>query len=117
MTRVIGLLIVVWQVAVTSVLAQTSEKVSIPVEGQRAVSGEIWLPSGGGTAPAVLVLHTAGGYVESFDAAFARALAEAGYVALAVNYGSREDRRREGWREASEKALLAVAHWLSPATR
>lgn len=49
------------------------------------VSGELYLPAKV-PAPAVFVLHTACGKVEAGDRAMAKTLAEAGFVAFAINY-------------------------------
>jgi dienelactone hydrolase len=98
----------VWQVAMTSAIATTRHQVSIPVQGERSLSGELFLPDGSRPAPAVLVLHTAAGYVETFDSASAQALATAGFVALAVNY----DSKRGAWAPGIDDDLVAVVKWL-----
>jgi carboxymethylenebutenolidase len=68
------------------VFAQQREEVEIAANGGRMLTGVLFLPEGGKPAPAVVVLHTAFGSVESFDEEFARALAMQGFVALAPNY-------------------------------
>jgi hypothetical protein len=49
------------------------------------VSGELYVPSKV-PAPGVFVLHTACGKIEAGDRAMAKTLAEAGFVAFAINY-------------------------------
>lgn len=100
--------------ALTPALAQTRQAVDIPVPGGRTLSAGLYAPEAGVPAPGVLVLHTRGGSVESFDSEFARALAKEGFVALAVNYlhpettggGSRL------WSPAITADLVAVSDWL-----
>jgi dienelactone hydrolase len=52
------------------------------------ISGELALPAKL-PAPAIFVLHTAWGRVHPADAAYARNLAAAGFVAFAINYPNR----------------------------
>jgi dienelactone hydrolase len=113
MVRLVLAILVAWGIAVTSALAETREQVSIPVQGQRTLLGEIFLPDGTGPTPAVIVLHTAYGSVETFDSDFARALAKAGFVALAVNYLHPEvTSGNRNWVPAITADLVAVTNWL-----
>jgi len=67
-------------------LAVQREEVEIAANGGRMLSGVLFLPEAPNPAPAVIVMHTAFGSVESFDEQYAEALAEQGFVALAPNY-------------------------------
>lgn len=62
-----------------------SHEVRIPVGEGRSLDGTMFVPAGPGLAPAVLVLHTRGG-LEAADLSYAAALAQAGFVSLAVHY-------------------------------
>jgi carboxymethylenebutenolidase len=53
--------------------------------GARSYSGDLFRPSGGGSFPAMLVLHTSIGLGEH-ELAYGRWLASQGYVALATDY-------------------------------
>ena len=61
------------------------QQVKIPLGGGHELSGAFFVPSASGPAAAVLVLHTRGG-MRKADVDYAAALAEAGFVSLAVSY-------------------------------
>jgi dienelactone hydrolase len=70
----------------TSAGAQKREHVEISLGDGRSLSGVLFAPQKPDPSPAVIVLHTAVGKVESFDEQYAQALAKEGFVALAPNY-------------------------------
>ncbi|MBI2988461.1 MAG: hypothetical protein HYY45_16995, partial [Deltaproteobacteria bacterium] len=61
------------------------QQVKIPIDGGYELSGAFFLPSASTPTAAVLVLHTRGG-MRKADVDYAAALAEAGFVSLAVSY-------------------------------
>ena len=62
------------------------EEVEVAVADGRRLTGVLFMPETAGPSPAVLVLHTAAGFVERADEDYARALAREGFVAFAPNY-------------------------------
>lgn len=103
----------IWLSILRPALAETREAVSIPVAGGRSLSAELYAPGTGAPAPAVLVLHTAFGSVESFDSDYARALAKEGFVALAINYLHAETAGGNRiWSPPITGDLVAVTNWL-----
>lgn len=61
------------------------QQVKIPLGGGHELSGTFFVPSVSAPAAAVLVLHTRGG-MRKADVDYAAALADAGFVSLAVSY-------------------------------
>ncbi|MBI2991568.1 MAG: dienelactone hydrolase family protein, partial [Deltaproteobacteria bacterium] len=61
------------------------QQVKIPLGGGHELPGTFFLPSASTPAAAVLVLHTRGG-IRQADVNYAAALAEVGFVSLAVDY-------------------------------
>jgi len=94
--------------------ADSPEAVTVPVSGGRTLAAQLYRPAGGAPAPAVLVLHTGFGSVETADAQYAADLAAAGFVALAVNYLHPEvtANRTRFWSPAITKDLVEVVDWL-----
>ena len=89
--------------------AETRREVSVAVDGE-SYAGVLCAPDAARPAPAVLVLHTSYGEVEPFDEDYARALAREGFVALAVNYMVRNERR---WSSAITRRLKGMVGWLA----
>lgn len=95
------------------VIADTRVAVDVPVSVGRSLSAELYSPGSGAPAPAVIVLHTAAGAVESFDSQYARALAKEGFVALAVNYlHAQTTGGTRIWAPGITDDLAAVTKWL-----
>ena len=70
----------------TAAHAQTREEVEVALPDGRKLSAVLYAPDKREPNPAVMVLHTAYGSVESFDDRYAQALAKEGFVALAPNF-------------------------------
>ena len=91
--------------------AQKREELEIPFTEGRQLSAVFYAPEKAERAPAVMVLHTAYGAVESFDDQYARALAKEGFVALAPNYIHPSHGNRF-WSPAVTRDMAAVVNYL-----
>lgn len=78
--------------------------VSVPTKASGNLSGTLYTPAASGPAPAILILHTAGGLSEA-DRLYARGLAEAGFVALTAPY-------QIGWVASVNQGLAEAVDWL-----
>jgi carboxymethylenebutenolidase len=85
-----------------SAAAETRQTIEIPLNGG-TMSAVMFVPAKM-PAPAVIVLHTAAGRVETADESFAAALAKEGFVAIAPNYTAND--RGRPWSPAITGALL-----------
>lgn len=102
-----------WLAISAAAIAETHETVDIPVADGRTLSAQLYAPGTGSAAPAVIVLHTKAGSVESFDSEYARSLAKEGFVALAVNYLHPEvTGGTRIWSPGITSDLSKVADWL-----
>jgi dienelactone hydrolase len=91
--------------------AQKREDVEIQLAEGRRASAVLYLPDRQEPAPAVMVLHTINGTVESFDERYAQALAKEGFVALAPNYIHPSHGGRV-WSPAVTRDMAAIADYL-----
>lgn len=89
MRRLPGLLLVLATIVCaffpTAAHSAQPQQVKIPLGGGHELPGTFFVPSVAAPAAAVLVLHTRGGMRQA-DVDYAAALAEAGFVSLAVSY-------------------------------
>lgn len=69
----------------TLVIPAERQEVKIPIGGGHELPGTFFVPSASKPTASVLVLHTRGGIIQA-DVDYAAALAEAGFVSLAVSY-------------------------------
>lgn len=90
---------------ITPVNAAIKERaVSIATKAAGSLSGTLYSPDSSSPAPAVLILHTAGG-LSGADRIHAHNLAEAGFVALVVTY-------QIGWVASINETLAETVDWL-----
>jgi dienelactone hydrolase len=84
--RLMNAFVVALMVLAQPAYGQRRMQVDIPLRDGRNLTGVLYASESPNPAPAVIVLHTAFGAVESFDEQYAQALAKEGFVALAPNY-------------------------------
>lgn len=96
--------------------AQKSTAVTIGANDGRSYTATLYAPVKAPSAPAVLVLHTFYGFVfgraETFDHAYAQALAREGFVALVPDYAHAALKERPN-QPAVVRDLSTMVAWLS----